>query len=357
MTNDPAKRLRPFITVCLALAAGCSSFDKDWKAKLPWSQEARLKASKFQTPDRMIAIWTPDVLSQTGKPPTRGFGGRLYFYNTENQPVPVEGQLVVYAFDDDHNTDRPNEPDRKFAFTPDQFTQHYSESDLGASYSVWIPWDAVGGEPRKLSLIPVFTASAGKVVIGSQTANLLPGRSANPESPPTLMSQQKRSATHPVHAAAHETHPGLRAVSQATQNQLPPNAVRMKSTTIHLTPGLQRRLEEAGDQVLDPSQTNSATTPMLNLPTLPSAATERATATAPLTSRGASAGRSATSPHAIEPVPLLARFGRSAPLAPAAPTAPPSLPAAPSPLSPATPPSSHSVVPGYQTTVPSPATW
>ncbi len=35
-----------------------------------------------------------------GKPVTRGFGGRIYFYNDRSQAVPVDGELVVYGFDD-----------------------------------------------------------------------------------------------------------------------------------------------------------------------------------------------------------------------------------------------------------------
>ena len=45
-------------------------------------------------------MWSDAVYTQPGLPPTRGFGGRLYFYDAHDQPVKVEGQLVVYAYDD-----------------------------------------------------------------------------------------------------------------------------------------------------------------------------------------------------------------------------------------------------------------
>ncbi len=45
-------------------------------------------------------IWTEDVLMVTGKPPTRGFGGRIYFYNEKSQAIPVEGELVVYGYEE-----------------------------------------------------------------------------------------------------------------------------------------------------------------------------------------------------------------------------------------------------------------
>src|SRR6187431_1536707 len=128
--------------------SGCSSLDGNWKKHLPWSAEKRLKEAKAEGPATLVAIWTPDVLMQPGKPPTRGFGGRLYFYNNKSQAIPVEGQLVVFAYDDSESKHADSNPERKFAFTPEQFERHYSKSDLGPSYSVWIPWDAVGGDQK-----------------------------------------------------------------------------------------------------------------------------------------------------------------------------------------------------------------
>ncbi len=93
----------------------------------------------------MVAIWTEDTLVQPGKTVTRGFGGRIYFYNEKSQAIPVEGELIVYGYDDSsaasaHSLTSNVEATKKFAFTPEQFTQHFSQSDLGASYSIWIPW-------------------------------------------------------------------------------------------------------------------------------------------------------------------------------------------------------------------------
>ena len=95
----------------------------------------------------------------------------------KNKPVPVEGQLVVYGYDDtDDKREKRRSPDRKYAFTPEQFTQHFGESELGASYSVWIPWDEAGSEQKNISLLPVFTATSGRIVMGQQALNVLPGK-------------------------------------------------------------------------------------------------------------------------------------------------------------------------------------
>src|SRR6187402_2845531 len=89
-----------WVTWFACTLAGCTTLDGNWKKPWPWSSGKNLKEAKAEGPATLAAIWTPDILTQPGKPPTRGFGGRLYFYNKENQAIPVEGQLMVYGYDD-----------------------------------------------------------------------------------------------------------------------------------------------------------------------------------------------------------------------------------------------------------------
>lgn len=130
----------------------------------------------YPNPVKMAATWTPDTLVQTGRTPTRGFGGRVFFYDEKSRPVPVEGTLIVHGFDD--SVDVANSPERstkRFEFTPEQFTRHFSQTDLGASYSVWIPWDAMGGKQRRVSLVASFKTTEGKMVQGTPATVQLPG--------------------------------------------------------------------------------------------------------------------------------------------------------------------------------------
>lgn len=133
----------------------------------------------------MNVTWTHDIYTAEGKPPTRGFGGRIYFYNEKSQAIPVEGELTVYGFDDthrDHSGMSVESADKRFRFTPEQFTKHFSESQLGASYSVWIPWDLAPGEPRKIMLIPTFRTNDGRLVKGKPASLVLPGPAGASES-------------------------------------------------------------------------------------------------------------------------------------------------------------------------------
>ncbi len=161
-------------------SSGCTSSgpkgSSSWN--MPWSKKDK-PPKPYPNPVKMAVTWTPDTLVQTGRTPTRGFGGRLFFYDEKTRPVPVEGDLTVHAIAE--NADGSIGEVKRYHFTPEQFTQHFSQSDLGASYSIWIPWDAVGGEQMRISLVPSFRTVSGRMVQGEQALVGLPGRRSQVE--------------------------------------------------------------------------------------------------------------------------------------------------------------------------------
>ncbi len=168
--------------VALASAAGCTmpkasdfkpsnlfSLNSTW----PWGDS---DATREGTPVRVVGTWTDTVLHQSGQTPQRGFGGRLVFYGRDDtKPILVDGQLVVYAFDESRREPTDNKPTRRYVFPPDQMPLHMSKSELGASYSFWLPWDEAGGPKTEVSLICRFEPKDGAVITSEQTRNVLPG--------------------------------------------------------------------------------------------------------------------------------------------------------------------------------------
>ena len=144
--------------------------------RLPWvgDDDSDGQPEPYPNPVKLAATWTPDTLIQAGRTPTRGFGGRVFFYNEKSQAVPVNGTLTIHGFDE--NSEDPESGVKRFVFTPEQLTRHYGQSDLGASYSIWLPWDAVGGEQRRISLVTSFQSVEGGAVQGIPATMLLPGR-------------------------------------------------------------------------------------------------------------------------------------------------------------------------------------
>lgn len=213
-------------TCCLLMiaTAGCSTLTgskntKNSKKDASWSL---FKKKDYQVPQSINVTWTYDIFTKEGKPPTRGFGGRLYFYNEKSQAIPVEGELTVYGFDDtnrSHDGSSIESADKRFRFTAEQFTTHFSESELGASYSIWIPWDAAPGTQKKIMLIPTFKTKDGPVLRGNAATVLLPGV-VSPEGEQRVI---QASTQNGVQRASHTSSlPAGTALGQAIPGQVSP---------------------------------------------------------------------------------------------------------------------------------------
>ncbi len=167
--------VRPvFLLVALTLcAAGCTALDPKWSS-LDWPGK-----SKVKVPTLILPIWTDTMLHQPNQPGVRGFGARVYFYEREGgDPIEVDGSITVYVFEgDDYDVDA-TKPLRKFVITAEQLGGHHSMSELGHSYSVWVPWDKAGGPSRTFSLITRFDGRNGGTVVSEAANKLLPGVTA-----------------------------------------------------------------------------------------------------------------------------------------------------------------------------------
>jgi hypothetical protein len=164
---------RWMVPLAAAILSGCAT-EFDLSKGIPWDIG---KVGTFETPMQVAAFWSDAVQTQPDKPTgIRGFGGRLYFYGKDpNKPVKVKGMLVVYAFDETNRDPKNVIPDKKYVFTPEQFQKKYSKSSLGDSYSIWLPWDEVGGPQKNISLVVRFTADKGEMITSDEAHQLLPG--------------------------------------------------------------------------------------------------------------------------------------------------------------------------------------
>lgn len=170
---------RSTASLLMLATVGCAGVSKQSDSKLslmqrmPWAGDKDKAPEPYPNPVKMAATWTPDTLVQLGRTPTRGFGGRVFFYDEKTRPVPVEGTLKVHGFND--TAASPQDAVKRFEFTPEQLTKHFSQTDLGASYSIWIPWDAIGTEQKRITLVASFRTKEGKVVQGVPATVVLPG--------------------------------------------------------------------------------------------------------------------------------------------------------------------------------------
>ncbi|MDR0705376.1 MAG: hypothetical protein LBF88_10365 [Planctomycetaceae bacterium] len=130
-------------------------------------------------PSKAVAVWEPAVKHESGQEPQRGFGGRVYFYDQEaKKPIKINGNVVVYAFDEENRNPDDNAPTRSYLFDKDDVKKIYSKSKLGPSYNCWVPWDSEGpdGNAKKVSLIVRYIPEVGSSVVSSQAVVYLPGK-------------------------------------------------------------------------------------------------------------------------------------------------------------------------------------
>lgn len=206
---------------------GCSTWKNSTatgkKTKEPWSM-SKLWKKEYQQAQSMAVIWSPDVMTLPGSTPTRGFGGRIYFYNELSQAIPVDGDLMVHGYLKHNPRADVSEQiaaDKTFAFTSEQLTSHFSPSEIGASYSIWVPWDAADGIRTEVTLIPTFKGKDGTIVQGTSAKVNLPGKApAGVESIPNGPMQTVSYSRHSI-----PTNPGTaKETMRTTTIAVPPSS-------------------------------------------------------------------------------------------------------------------------------------
>ncbi len=219
------------LVIGCCVASGCAQFDL--KERIPWVPG---KDGKIGQPARMAVVWTDAIKHQAGMPSQRGFGGKIIFYPPrKDEPIQVEGRLEVYAFNEAGRDPGNARPDRKYVFTKDQFTELLNESEEGDSYSVWIPWDVVGGEQTKISLITRFIPTEGALVMSEQISHMLPGRI--PQAELQKMRQQVSAHEHVQPVAFEQDVPAQQAAApnpSAALEQARSKTSSLRTTTIPL---------------------------------------------------------------------------------------------------------------------------
>lgn len=234
------RSLRPIVAAGLLVLvlAGCRSASTTAKndspfGKLPNPLEWGADPDEPRTgdPDRIVATWVNTVRQTPGAPSERGFGGRLYFYDKGADPIAVEGRLVVYAFDESNREATDHRPTRRYIFPADQLSKNMSVSDIGPSYSFWLPWGSAEEASTDVSLIARFEPiRGGGLVVSDQARQRLPGNGLAPIEPAMIAQQTK---TTKVQQAGFEEAAASSAKTTAAPVAEEPRQ-RLSTTTIRL---------------------------------------------------------------------------------------------------------------------------
>jgi hypothetical protein len=188
---------RLLFVMALVAACGCSSFDLRQTLHLP-GHEPKL-------PEWIVDVWSDGVLSEPGMTPIRGFGGRIMFYGSQDKkPMMVDGTFTVFAFDEADRDTGYTVPEKKFVYLPEQLPKYYSKSELGHSYSFWLPWDEVGGPERRITLVAKFEPKKGPAILSKPCTKTLPGTKTRGGRPRDSVRVTTRSEPAGVRTVSHE---------------------------------------------------------------------------------------------------------------------------------------------------------
>ena len=258
-----SKNQHPFnatLVVALAsmigLSAGCSALSEKKLRLNPFAKTAQESAEEVREVDSMAVIWKDSVLDSNNGKSIRGFGGRVFFYDAEHKAMKADGELVVYGFDDSGDGTKSGKADHKYVFERSDMAKHFSESDLGASYSFWIPWEPVGGTRKTITLIPVFKTATGRVVKGGQSINNLPGKAPDAGLQRTLLPREPASGSVKVlgsspalvsqavyDSASESTEATARQMTY--ESELATEQPRIRTSTFMLPPSVANRIAAA----------------------------------------------------------------------------------------------------------------
>lgn len=256
-------------TLILVLAAvvaltGCTTFkpqlptlsmlssDRGATSESETVAESKMQPVDFGTPVKMMAVWKDSVRSEPGQPAMRGFGGRIFLYDADGQPIRAEGELVIYGFDDSVKDREGSKADQKIVIKNHRFQQRYSKSGLGDSYSIWIDWDEADGVEKSVTLVPFFRTGDGKIVKGGQAIYTLHSPNKDNLHKEKLVSHQADASDDEADNVEHANFlqsdgegNGVVTASGFENISARPKANPVRTTTIRMPRETQRRIQES----------------------------------------------------------------------------------------------------------------
>lgn len=172
---------------------GCQSLGSGQTASKAWWKKSEEPVppdapENFGEAVKLDIAWKDDVLPGPDGQLQRGVGGRVHFLDKHGKAIRVNGSLTVYGFDEHNGQATSPRPDKRFNFKDEELQTVYSQSTIGHSYSIWLPWDGQGYQ-RHIAVLPIFRAEDGRLLKGDHAQAVLHG----PENPsPISTSQQKK---------------------------------------------------------------------------------------------------------------------------------------------------------------------
>ena len=150
--------LRLTCTMFLCSFVGCTTFHVPFEKKIP-------KASATDPVVQVLCLWQQAEGRDPEGYPCKGFSGQILFLsNKAATPVQCEGDVRIYLFDDQGDTEAQAKPLRQFDFDAGSWDVHLTKTSLGPTYSVFVPYVRRGVKDANCALRIRLKPKNGPVV-------------------------------------------------------------------------------------------------------------------------------------------------------------------------------------------------
>jgi hypothetical protein len=163
----------------VAVVPGCAS-----PLRTGWFGPELPAADARNPVSRIVCIWEPSEGQGVDGLPTRGFAGQILFFTRGTAvPVTVDGDVRVYLFDDRGTPQEQAKPIHQFDFLGDAWSIHLQKTNLGAAYSVFVPYVRKDPWQAHCTMRVRFTPRDGAPVYSETARVTLPGPIPQSDSP------------------------------------------------------------------------------------------------------------------------------------------------------------------------------
>ena len=146
------------LSVLLGQFAGCATFHIPFPKKIP-------KASASDPVVQILCLWQQAEGRDPDGYPCKGFAGQILFLSSKAAtPVQCDGDVRIYLFDDLGTAEEQTKPIRQFDFDTGSWKVHLTETSLGPTYSVFVPYVRRGVKDANCALRVRLKPSYGQFV-------------------------------------------------------------------------------------------------------------------------------------------------------------------------------------------------
>ena len=161
-----------------SLASGCATFQLPFGKKIP---TATAKDPAVQ----ILCLWQHGEGNDPDGYPCKGFQGQILFLSSQaSTPIRVDGDVRIYLFDDQGTLEEQAKPLRLFNFDSGSWDIHLTNSALGPTYSVFVPYVRRGIPDANCSLRVRLKPKHGPIVFSDFSTMQLNGNRKRPANEP-----------------------------------------------------------------------------------------------------------------------------------------------------------------------------